>query len=117
MDPVNKWLCVIIGMFVALVITIGWKSGSGRYEIHAVDSAYQNHQIVYVLDTKNGEVTATLHNQEDHFTDKGKPRDYAIIVKKSSDGGRSTYGYSYNKNRDTYKPKSSFGNNNKTWQQ
>lgn len=118
MDPVNKWLCVIIAMFMALIITIGWKSGSGRYELTAVDSAYENHQIVYVLDTKSGEVTATLHNQEDHFTDKGKLRSYAIIVKKGSDDGRDTY---YNRDQDIYKPKTSksqnYGNTGKTWQQ
>ena len=52
MDPVNKWLTVIISFMIALLIVISWKAGSGRYEMSVQKS------VVYVLDTKTGTVYA-----------------------------------------------------------
>ena len=95
MDPVNKWLTVIICMFIAMICVVGWKAGSGRYEITTMESSHENHQVVYVLDTKTGKVTASLHDQGTHFTEKGKKRDYAVVVKTDSDDGRKVYDYGY----------------------
>lgn len=64
MDPVNKWLTVIIGFMVALLIVISWKAGSGRYAFVVTNSAtLQNHTVVYVLDTKDGSVMAKVTDE------------------------------------------------------
>lgn len=59
MDPVNKWLWTIIVFMSALIIVVGWKAGSGRYEMEVVySSTLENHDVIYVLDTKNGNIKA-----------------------------------------------------------
>lgn len=61
MDPVNKWLTVIVLFMIALLITIGWKAGAGRYEFVVTDSTlYDKHVVVHVLDTKDGEVYSKI---------------------------------------------------------
>ncbi len=66
MDPINKWLTVIIGFMLALLIIISWKAGSGRYEFSVQKSTlFSNHAVVYVLDTKNGDVRAKLVSEDD----------------------------------------------------
>jgi len=69
MDPVNKWLTVIIGFMVAMLIVISWKAGSGRYAFEVQDSQYfEKTHVVYVLDTKNGTVDAKMFLEEDLLT-------------------------------------------------
>lgn len=72
MDPVNKWLTVIILFMVALLIVIGWKAGSGRYELEVIKGP-DGYATVYVLDTKDGDVRAQLINEHDELTNKGRP--------------------------------------------
>lgn len=66
MDPVNKWLTVIVLFMIALLITIGWKAGSGRYEFVVTGSTpYDKHVVVHVLDTKDGDVYSKIVDEKD----------------------------------------------------
>ena len=66
MDPVNKWLTVIIAFMVALIVVVSYKAGSQRYEMTIQPSSFfENHAIVYVLDTKSGEVKAQLFDENE----------------------------------------------------
>jgi len=70
MDPVNKWLTVII-LFMCGVLFVGWNAaGSGRYEMEValVDGA----QTVFVLDTKDGEVKAQVVDSSDLYNNTGQ---------------------------------------------
>jgi len=71
MDPVNKWLLTVI-CFMAGVLVVMWHvAGSGRYEF-AVErsSLFDKHAVVYVLDTKDGDVKAKLFDENDlHYKD------------------------------------------------
>jgi len=66
MDPVNKWLTTII-LFMSAVLLLMWNvSGAGRYEFAVEESTlFKNHAVVYVLDTKDGEVKAQLVDEND----------------------------------------------------
>ena len=66
MDPVNKWLTTIILFMIATLCVIGWKAGSGRYEFKVVESTlFNSHAVVYVLDTKDGEIYAKMVDEHD----------------------------------------------------
>ena len=74
MDPVNKWITVVI-LFMAAVLYVGWSAGgSGRYELAVEKSTvFENHAVVYVLDTKDGDVRAQLVDENDlHY--QNRPR-------------------------------------------
>lgn len=59
MDPVNKWLWTIVAFMTALIIVISIKAGSGTYEMVVMPSkVLSNHDVVYVLNTKSGEIRA-----------------------------------------------------------
>lgn len=80
MDPINKWLTIIVGFMLALLIIISWKAGSGRYEFSVQKSTlFSNHAVVYVLDTKNGGVRAKLVDEDD-LHNKNSPLRKAIKV-------------------------------------
>ncbi len=65
MDPVNKWLWTIILFMTTLIIVIGFKAGSGRYEMQVVHfKALKNHDLVYILDTKDGTIKARALDHE-----------------------------------------------------
>ncbi len=65
MDPVNKWLWTIILFMTTLIIVISFKAGSGRYEMQVVHfKALKSHDLIYVLDTKNGEIRARVLDHE-----------------------------------------------------
>jgi hypothetical protein len=95
MDPVNKWLVTIIIMFTVLIATIGWKSGSGRYEMTVMPSQYDNHQTIYVLDTRSGDVEAKLQSADDFLTKEGKVKNYFVTVKKEKPSWRNNYNNTY----------------------
>jgi hypothetical protein len=60
MDPVNKWITVVI-IFMAAVLIVLWKAQTGSYEFVVQKSTLlENHSVVYVLDKKSGEVQAKL---------------------------------------------------------
>ena len=66
MDPVNKWLTTVILFMAAFLAVMFYKVGSGRYEMAVQPSTiYENHAVVYVLDTKDGNVHAKLVDEED----------------------------------------------------
>lgn len=70
MDPVNKWIWTVVIFMAALIITIGWKAGAGTYEMVVMPSSLlKDHDIIYILDTKNGEVKA---RPWDHNEFRGK---------------------------------------------
>ena len=59
MDPVNKRLWTIIVFMTALIVVISYKAGSGRYEMQVVHfKALKDHDLVYILDTKSGDIKA-----------------------------------------------------------
>jgi hypothetical protein len=92
MDPVNKWLTTIILFMIALLIVIGWKAGSGRYELSVVPGL-EGFATVYVLDTKDGEVRAQMVNEYDELTNKGIP--YNRTQKVFDWPGATQYGRRY----------------------
>jgi len=66
MDPVNKWLTVIISFMIALLIVISYKAGSGRYSLAVSPSeSFPNHAVVYILDTKSGDVYVKLIDEDE----------------------------------------------------
>ena len=74
MDPVNKWLTTII-FFMAGVLIVMWHvGGAGRYEFVVEESTlFKNHAVVYVLDTKDGDVKAQLFDENDlHYNNNIK---------------------------------------------
>ena len=82
MDPVNKWLFTVILFMSAFLAVVGYKAGSGRYEMQVVDSQYfEKTRIVYVLDTKDGTVRAKMHLEEDLLTgDRARPARSSVKV-------------------------------------
>ena len=80
MDPVNKWLLTIMVFFTAFLGVMYYTAGSGRYQMTVLESELvPNHKVVFVLDTKDGEVKAQLANEEDLQYD-GKPRNTSKLV-------------------------------------
>jgi hypothetical protein len=81
MDPVNKWLTTII-FFMAAVLFVMWHStGAGRYELAVEKSTlFENHAVVYVLDTKDGEVKAQLVDENDlHYNNTIKSSSQSVL--------------------------------------
>lgn len=73
MDPVNKWLLTVILFMAATLAVIGWKAGSGRYEMAVAPSAViEGHYVVSVLDTKDGEVHSKLISEQDLMYNDGR---------------------------------------------
>jgi len=67
MDVVNKWILVIILFMSALIGAMIYMngSGSGRYQMSVqLSNISDQAAVVYVLDTKTGEVQAKLVNEE-----------------------------------------------------
>lgn len=80
MDPVNKWLLTIISFMIAVLAVLYYTAGSGRYQMTITRSALvAGHSVVYVLDTKDGEVKAQLASEEDLQYD-GRPRNTSKTV-------------------------------------
>ena len=74
MDPVNKWLLTVI-IFMAGVLFVMWHvAGAGRYEFAVEKSTlFEKHAVVYVLDTKDGDVKAKLFDENDlHYNNTAK---------------------------------------------
>lgn len=66
MDPVNKWLTVVILFMIAVLCVMGYKAGSSRYAFTVTKSTmFEQHAVVYILDTKNGVVKAQLFAEDD----------------------------------------------------
>jgi len=90
MDPVNKWLTVII-LFMSAVLILAWNVGSvGRYELSVEESTlFKNHAVVYVIDTKDGSVQAKLVDENDlHYDNKVKRSPQKIFSQPSNSYGR-----------------------------
>jgi len=91
MDPVNKWLTVIICFMIALLVTINVKGGIGQYAFETRPSTvFSDTDVVYVLDTKSGDVYVKLINEDDLQYNKS-PRHKA---QKLMEIPSSSYGYS-----------------------
>jgi len=95
MDVVNKWLTLIGVMGAILIITVGWKAGSGKYAIYVTDAPYEDYQMVYTVNTRSGEVKGKMHHLGEHFTKDGQVRDYAVKVIKKEDPNQYSYRYNY----------------------
>lgn len=81
MDPVNKWLSVIILFMVALLIVIWHSSGAGRYEMTVMPSStYAKHYVIFVLDTKDGNVNGKLVVEDEMLNGADKVRRNPIQV-------------------------------------
>ena len=66
MDPVNKWLTTVIFFMVGILFVMWHVAGAGRYEFAVERSMmFSEHAVVYVLDTKKGEVKAQLFNKNE----------------------------------------------------
>ena len=96
MDVVNKWLLMIGCFFTALIITLGWTSGSGKYSVYVTDSPYVGYQMVYVVNTRSGEVKAKMHSIDEHVAkNSGKVKDYLVDVVKDANPNKWGYKYDY----------------------
>jgi len=75
MDPVNKWLLVIVLFMVSLLFAIWYSSGVGRYEMLAAPSTMiGEHYVIFVLDTKDGDVYGKLVDEDAMLNGAGKVR-------------------------------------------
>jgi hypothetical protein len=70
MDPVNKWLWVIIIFMGVLVFSLFKIGGEGRYDMQVMEYS-DTHDLVYLLDTKSGEIKAKVHAKSVHIVEKG----------------------------------------------
>ena len=104
MDPITKWILTIIGMFITLIIVMALGAGAGKYSIYVTDSPYEGYSMVYVVNTKSGEVKAKLHRIEDHISKNGKVKDYAEDVIEEINPNQFRYKYDYDStpNRKKY---------------
>lgn len=66
MDPVNKWLFLVAAFMIALVVALAKVGGEGRYEMK-VSSYSETHEMVYILDTKTGELKSKLVPYGEHI--------------------------------------------------
>jgi len=81
MDPVNKWLSVVILFMVALLCVIWGSAGVGRYELFVQPSDISSgYSTLFVLDTKNGEVHAKIISEDDLFISEARPKRTASSV-------------------------------------
>ena len=92
MDPVNKWLTTVIFLMIS-VLFVMWHVGSvGRYEFAVEKSSlFANHAVVYVLDTKDGQVKAQLVDENDlhhNNTIKSNPK---VVLEYERSGYRGRY--------------------------
>lgn len=83
MDPINKWLTVVIFFMAALLIVIATKAGSGRYimttDYVELGEPGEKHVIIYSLDTKSGAIKAKAINcQETFVNDQNEVKNYWI---------------------------------------
>jgi len=93
MDPVNKWLMTVI-FFMLGILFVMWHVGTvGRYEFAVEKSAlFANHAVVYVLDTKDGEVKAQLVDENElHYNNN--PKNNAQGVLRYESGGYRRRGF------------------------
>jgi len=66
MDPINKWLTTVIFFMIAMLFVMWHIGGAERYEFAVEKSTlFSNHAVVYVLDTKDGEVKAQLVDENE----------------------------------------------------
>ncbi len=94
MDPVNKWLLTII-LFMSGVLIVAWNIGSvGRYAFVVERSLqFPDHAVVYVLDTKKGDVKAQLFDKNDlHYKDSIK-NSAQKVMSFDAGGGYRNRGY------------------------
>lgn len=90
MDPVNKWLLTVISFMVGILFVMWHVAGAGRYEF-AVErsSLFDKHAVVYVLDTKGGEVKARLFDENDlHYNNTIKNSAQDVMSYESKGYGR-----------------------------
>lgn len=65
MDPVHKWIMVIV-LFMAAAIFAAFKIGAaGSWQMQVVPYS-STHDMIYVLNTKTGEIQGKLHSREKH---------------------------------------------------
>ncbi len=85
MDPVNKWLTTVIFLMIG-VLFVMWHIGTvGRYEFAVEKSViFNDHAVVYVLDTKDGEVRAQLVGESElHYNNNPKNTAQKVLTYKS----------------------------------
>lgn len=93
MEIVNKWISVIIFALMIIPVTCILISGSGRYQMQVVELGQvdlrgpdEGYHVVYVLDTKEGGVSARMVRPEEDLVNTAtrKPYKYLTqIVKKA----------------------------------
>ncbi len=72
MDPVNKWLTVVI-LFMASALFVFWKVGSvSRYEMQVLSTGADS-AVIYVLDTKEGDVHAQIVDEKKLYRHDSTP--------------------------------------------
>jgi hypothetical protein len=73
MDPVNKWLTVII-LFMAAVLWVFWSQGTVERYSMSIEDMGNGQVTVYVLDTKDGQVQAQIVDKDEVLVNAhGKP--------------------------------------------
>ena len=66
MDPVNKWLMTVIFFMIGVLVVLWYVGGAGRYEFAVEKSTVlTSHAVVYILDTKDGDVKAQLVDESE----------------------------------------------------
>ena len=93
MDPVNKWLSVITLFMLSLLFVMWNSSGAGRYEMTVTSSSlYERHYVVFVLDTKDGDVHGKIVAEEEMLNGANKIRSVpAKVFEQPSDYGYRRY--------------------------
>ena len=92
MDPVNKWLTTVIFFMIAMLFVMWHVGGEGRFEIAVEKSSlFKDHAVVYMLDTKDGQVKAQLVDENDlHYQNKAKSTPQ-IVLEYERSGYRGRY--------------------------
>ena len=82
MDPVNKWLTTVILFMIGVLIVLGYTAGSGKYEFVVAESTLlSNHAVVYVLNTKTGNVDAQLVDENElHYKNNPRSRSKRVLT-------------------------------------
>lgn len=76
MDPVHKWLTVVILFMIAVVFAAFKIGGSGRWEMQVIPYS-TSHDMVYMLDTKTGKIVGKMHDRRKHLSTNGDGNSYA----------------------------------------
>lgn len=95
MDPVNRWLTLVACFMIVVVIALFKVGGENRWQMEVM-SYSETHDMVYVLDTKTGEIKGKLHDKNEHLALKDgqtyADKDWNTVREEPEDKSRYRYG-------------------------